>query len=328
MRRRDFITLLGGAAAWPLSARGQQRDRMQRIAVLMGNSESDSQAQSWLTVFVQELARLGRVEGRNVQIHQRWTDNDLDRTRIFAKELVGLQPDVILADGTPATAAMQRETRTIPIVFVLVTDPVAQGLVASLNRPGGNITGFQAYEGTIGGRWLQMLKEIAPGVRRAAAMYNPDVAPYAKYFLGPFEAAAQALAVDPIASPVRNDTEIEAAIDALRQEQGGLIVLPDGFIQDHRTAIIAATARNRVPTIFGVPDFAGEGGLLSYAPSFPDSFRLAAGYVDRVLKGDKATDLPVQAPVKWNLVINLKTAKSLGLTVPLPLLGLADAVIE
>jgi putative ABC transport system substrate-binding protein len=329
IHRRDFITLLGGAAAaWPLGARAQQRDRMQRIAVLMGNSESDSEAQSWLTVFVKELTRLGRVEGRNVQIHRRWTNNDIDRTRIFAKELVELQPNVILTDSTLATAAMQRETRTIPIVFVLVADPVGSGLVASLPRPGGNVTGFQAYEDTIGGRWLQMLKEIAPGIRRAAAMYNPDVAPYAKYFLGPFEAAAQALAVDPIAAPVRNDTEIEAAIDALRQEQGGLIVLSDGFMHDHRMAIIAATTRNKVPTISGVPDFAGEGGLLSYVPRFSDMFRLAAGYVDRVLKGDKTTDLPVQAPVKWDLVINLKTAKALGITVPLPLLGLADEVIE
>jgi putative ABC transport system substrate-binding protein len=274
MKRREFITLLGGAAAWPLAAWAQQGDRMQRIAVLMGNSESDSEAQSWLTVFVQELARLGRVEGRNVEIHRGWTNNDIDRTRIVAKELVELQPNVILTDSTPATAAMQRETRTFPIVFVLVTDPVAQGLVASLSRPGGNITGFQAYEGTIGGRWLQTLKEIAPGIRRAAAMYNPDVAPYAKYFLGPFEAAAQALAVDPIAAQVRNDAEIETAIDALRREQGGLIVLPDGFMHDHRAAIIAATTRNKVPTVSGLPDFCGEGGLLSYVPRFSDMFRL------------------------------------------------------
>jgi putative ABC transport system substrate-binding protein len=328
MERRDFITLLGGAAVWPLAARAQGRNRMRRIAVLMGNSESDSEAQSWLKVFVQELARLGWVEGRSVQIHQRWNNNDIDRTRIVAKELVELQPDVILTDGTPATAAVQRETRTIPIVFVLVTDPVSQGLVASLNRPGGNITGFQLYEGAIGGRWLQMLKEIAPSIRRAAAMYNPDTAPYAKYFLGPFEAAAQALTVDPIAAPVRNDAEIETAIDALGREQGGLIVLSDSFMHDHRAAIIAATARNKVPMISGLPDFAGEGGLLSYVPSFPDSFRLAAGYVDRVLKGDKTSDLPVQAPVKWELVINLKTAKALGITVPLPLLGLANEAIE
>jgi len=328
MRRREFITLLGGAAVWPVAARAQQRDLMQRIAVLLANSESDSEAQSWLTTFVEELARLGRVEGRNVQIHQRWINNDIDRIRILAKELVELQPNVILTSSTPATAAMQRETGTIPIVFVLVADPVGSGLVASLQRPGGNVTGFQAYEGTIGGRWLQMLKEIAPGVRRAAAMYNPDVAPYAKYFLGPFEAAAPALGVDPIAAPVRNDAEIETAIDALGREQGGLIVLSDGFMHDHRAAIIAATTRNKVPTISGVPDFAGEGGLLSYVPSFSDSFRLAAGYVDRVLKGDKTTDLPVQAPVKWDLVINLKTAKALGITVPLPLLALADEVIE
>jgi putative ABC transport system substrate-binding protein len=328
MKRRDFITLVGGAAVWPLTVRAQQHDRMQRIAVLMGNSESDSEAQSWLTAFVQELGRLGKVEGRNVQIHRGWTNNNIDRTRIVAKELVELQPNVILTGGTPATAAMQRETRTIPIVFVLIADPVAQGLVTSLSRPGGNITGFQAYEGTIGGRWLQMLKEIAPGIRRAAAMYNPDTAPYAKYFLDPFEAAAQALTVDPIAAQVRNDAEIETAIDALRREQGGLIVLPDGFMHDHRAAIIAATTRNKVPTVSGLPDFCGEGGLLSYVPSFSDMFRRGAGYVDRVLKGDKTTDLPVQAPVKWDLVVNLKTAKALGLTIPQTLLVAADEVIE
>ena len=262
MRRREFITLLGGAAVWPVAARAQQRDLMQRIAVLLANSESDSEAQSWLTTFVEELARLGRVEGRNVQIHQRWINNDIDRIRILAKELVELQPNVILTSSTPATAAMQRETGTIPIVFVLVADPVGSGLVAGLPRPGGNVTGFQAYEATIGGRWLQMLKEIAPGIKRAAAMYNPDVAPYAKYFLGPFEAAAQALAVDPIAAPVRNDAEIETAIDALGREQGGLIVLSDGFMHDcshtyrasqiafalQRATSIASSRETRRPT--------------------------------------------------------------------------------
>jgi putative tryptophan/tyrosine transport system substrate-binding protein len=328
MRRRDFIALLSGAAGWPIAARAQQLDRMRRVAVLMGNSESDSAAQSWLTTFVQEMARLGWVEGRNVQVDRRWTNNDIDRTRIFAKELVQLQPDVIFTDGTNATAAVQRETRTIPIVFVLVADPIGSGLVVGLARPGGNLTGFQAYDENIGGKWLQMLKEIAPGIRRAAAMFNPDAAPYAKFFLSSFEAAAQTLAVDPIVASVRNDADIEAAVDGLGREQGGLVVLADGFMHDHRAVVVAATTRSKVPTISGVPDFSTEGGLLSFVPSFSDIFRLAAGYVDRILKGDKATDLPVQAPVKWDLTINLKTAKGLGLTIPPILQATADEIIE
>jgi putative ABC transport system substrate-binding protein len=294
----------------------------------MGNSESDSEAQSWLAAFVEELARLRWVDGRNVRIDRRWTNNDIDRTRIVAKELVGLQPDVILTEGTPATAAVQRETRTIPIVFAVVADPVGSGFVTGLPRSGSNLTGFQAYEAAFAGKCLQMLKEIEPRIGRAAAMYNPDIAPFAKYFLGPFEAAAQALAVDPIVAPVRSDAEIETAIDALGREQGGLVILSDGFMHDHRAAIIAATTRNKVPMISGLPDFPREGGLLSYVPSYPDMFRLAAGYVDRILKGAKSIDLPVQFPTKYDLVINLKTAKALGLTVPNTLLVSADEVIE
>jgi len=259
------------------------------------------------------------VDGRNVRIDQRSGNDDTERIGAFAKELVGLQPDVILAAGTPATTALQRETRTIPIVFSVVADPVGSGFVAGLPRPGSNITGFQIVDKSIGGKWLQMLKEVAPSIRRAAAMYNPDSGPFA-YYLGPFEAAAQKLIVDPIIAPVRSDS--------LGREQGGLVNLSDGFITSHRAAIIAAADRNKVPTIAEPSFYTRDGGLLSYGPNFTDMFRRAAGYVDRILKGEKPGDLPVQLPTKYDLTINLKTAKALGLTVPQSILLQADEVIE
>jgi putative tryptophan/tyrosine transport system substrate-binding protein len=328
VKRRDFIAGLGSAAAWPVATRGQQRIRVPVVGVMMGWSESDPIFRSLLDAFVQELARLGWMEGRNVQIAQRWTNSDIDRTRIFAKELVGLKPDVIFAATTTPTAALQLETRTIPIVFSIVADPVGMGFVADLRRPGGNITGFAVEEAAMAGKWLQMIKEIAPHVGRAAAMYNPDTAPFAKYFLGPFEAAARALAVAPTILPVRDDAEIETAIESLGQERGGLVIVPDIFMVNHRIVIISAAARSRVPTILDTPSFPRDGGLMSYGASFPVLFRQAAGYVDRILKGDKAADLPVQVPTKYDLVINLKTAKVLGLTVPQSILVGADEVIE
>jgi putative ABC transport system substrate-binding protein len=238
MRRREFVTLL--AVAWPLAARAQQGERVRHVGVLLGWSESDPQFRSWFAVFVQELARLGWANGGNVLIEQRWTNADINRARPLAKELVQLQPDVILVSTTQVTAALQQETRTIPIVFAAVADPVGSGFVAGLPRPGGNLTGFINIEGATGGKWLQIIKEIAPHIRRAAAMYNPDTAPYAKYFLGPFEAAARALVVEPIATPVRNDSEIEAVITSLGREQGGLVVVTDSFMGVHRGAIIGA----------------------------------------------------------------------------------------
>jgi putative ABC transport system substrate-binding protein len=329
MRRREFMMLVGGAAVvWPLMARAQQGERARRVGVLLGWSESDPQFRSWLTVFEQELARLGWANGGNMRIEQRWTNADIVRAGPLAKELVDLQPDVILVSTTPVTAALQRETRTIPIVFAAVADPVGSGFVASLQRPGGNLTGFINIEGATGGKWLQMIKEIAPYIKQAAAMYNPDTAPYAKYFLGPFEAAARALMVEPIVTPVRNDAEIEAVITSLGREQGGLVVVTDGFMGVHRGAIIGAAIRNKVPSIFEVSFFARDGGLLSFGPSYPDFFRRAAGYVDRILKGDKPSDMPVQVPSKYELVINLKTARAFGLTVPASLLATADEVIE
>jgi len=329
VRRRDFVTLLGGAAAvLPLAARAQHGERVRHVGVLLGWSESDPQFRSWFAVFVQELARLGWADGTNIRIEQRWTNADIERARQFANELVQLQPDVILVSTTPATAALQQETRTIPIVFAAVADPVGSGFVAKLRQPGGNLTGFINIEGATGGKWLQIIKEIAPHIRRAAAMYNPDTAPFAKYFLAPFEAAAHALVVEPIIAPVRSDAEIEAVITSLGREQGGLVVVTDSFMGVHRGAIIREATRNKVPSIFEVAFFARDGGLVSFGPSYPDFFRRAAGYVDRILKGEKPADLPVQVPAKYELVINLKTARALGLTVPHALLASADEVIE
>jgi putative tryptophan/tyrosine transport system substrate-binding protein len=332
MRRRDVITLAASAAivpvAWPIAARAQQRDRLRRIGMLWGASENDPENQSRFATVIQEMARLGWVEGRNVRIDRRWTNDDADLARKFAKELVGLQPDVILAAGSPATAALQRETRTIPIVFAAVDDPVGQGFVAGLPRPGGNITGFSLIEPALVGKLAQMLKEIAPGIRRVAFMYNPDFAPYARSYLDSFQAAAHALAVDPIIVPVHSDAEIETAINALGPEQGGLVGLGDAFTSNHRTAVIAAAARDKVPTIYIQAFFAREGGLMSYAPNISDMYRGAAGYVDRILRGDRPADLPVQLPTRYELVINLKTAKALGLTVPQTLLVFANELIE
>jgi putative ABC transport system substrate-binding protein len=329
--RRDFITLLGGAAAgWPLAARGQQPERMRRIGVLMGWSENDAQFRSWIDTLVEGLAQLGWGDGRNVQIIVRWASGDVRRMRTFAKELVELQPDVILGGTTPVTAALQRETRTIPIVFVVVADPVGAGFVAGLPHPGGNITGFLNAEAAIGGKWLEMLKEIAPHVTRVAIMFNPDTAPLGgAYFLGSFEAAAQSLGVEPITAHVRSDDEIEAMITSLGGGQSGLVIMTDSFMGVHRGTVISLAARTKVPVIGAdLPSFAREGGLLSYGASLRDIFRRAAPYVDRILRGASPGDLPVQAPVKYELIINLKTAKTLGLEVPPTLLARADEVIE
>ena len=331
MNRRDFITLLGGAAAWPLVARGQQRERVRRIGVLMAFDENDPRAKGWLSVFTQGLAEFDWTDGRTIRMDLRWAAGSVDRMRAFAKELVELQPDVIFASTTPVTAALQRETRTIPIVFVLVSDPVGAGFVAGLPRPGGNITGFSNIEGaSFGGKWLEMLKEIAPRVRRVAIMFNPDTAPGGgTYFLDAFKAAARSLAMEPITSRVRSDAEIEAAIASLGREQAGLVIMADSFMLVHRGTVISQAARHKVPSIGAdFPMFAREGDLLSYGSNFSDIFRRAAPYVDRILRGANPGELPVQAPIKYELVINLKTAKVLGLDVPLFLQQRADEVIE
>jgi putative ABC transport system substrate-binding protein len=330
MKRREFLRLLGGAAAWPLAARAQQSERMRRVGVLMSYNENDPDAKAQLSAFVEGLAELGWTDGRNIRIDVRWAAGDVDRMRVLAKESVALQPDVILASTTAVTAALQRETRTIPIVFALVSDPVGDGFVAGLPRPGGNITGFVTMEGAIAGKWLELLTEIAPRVKRAAIMFNPDTSPGGgSYFLPPFEAAARALKVAAIAAPVHNDAEIEAFISSLGGEPGGgLVVNLDAFMYNHRATTILLAAQNLVPAIFSGSAAVRDGGLLSHGPYFADIHRRAAPYVDRILRGEKPADLPVQVPTKFEMVINLRTAKALGLTVPATLLAIADEVIE
>jgi ABC-type uncharacterized transport system substrate-binding protein len=327
--RRDFITLLGGGAAWPLAARAQQPDRLRRIGVLMGSAEGDPQAKTNLAIFTRTLRQQGWEEGRNIRIEYRWAASDAEQMRAFAKELVALQPDLIVGHTTQVTAALQRETRTIPIVFVVVSDPVGSGFVASLPRPGGNITGFINIESSLGSKWVELLREIVPGISRIALMFNPDTAPYSNYYLRPFEAAARSFAVEPIAAPVRAAADIERVISELgTARSAGLVVMPDIFPAVHRGLIIALAGKQRLPTLYSFRFFVADGGLISYGIDNADLFRRAPIYVDRILKGAKPADLPVELPTKFELAINLKTAKALGLTVPATLLARADEVIE
>jgi putative ABC transport system substrate-binding protein len=329
MRRREFIAGLGSAAAWPLAVWAQQGDRVRRIGVLMPLDENDFVAKTMVSVFTQALADLGWADGRNVRMDFRWEGVDTNRIRAVAKELVDLQPDVIVTNSTPSTAALQRETRTIPIVFAGVGDPIASGIVARLDQPGGNITGFALSEPSIVGKLLGLLSEIAPGLKRVAIMFNPDTAPVSTY-MPSFEAGARSLKIEPIIASVHSDVEIETAIIALgREPGGGLVVMPDVFMFNHRVPIISAAARNNVPAVdAGSPFWARDGGLLSYGADQVDIWRRAATYGDRILRGAKPGDLPVQFPTKFELVVNLKTAKALGLTIPPNLLALADEVIE
>jgi len=330
MKRREFITLLGGAAAaWPLAARAQQPDQMRRIGVLMGYAESDLEAQAWVTAFVQGFKELGWIVGRNVSIDYRFGAGDADRMRAYAEELVGLAPAVILAHTSPVMAALQQATRTIPIVFVDVFAPVGQRFVSNLARPGGNITGFSSVEPEIGGKWLGLLKEVAPLLARVAVIFNPETGPFSPLFLRAVETAAPSFAVKPIATPVHDAADIESAISAFAHDSnGGLIVLPSAFVAVHRQLIFEQAAQHRLPAVYGFRYFAADGGLMSYGVDVPDLFRRSAAYVDRILKGAKPGELPVQAPVKFELVINLKTAKALGLDVPWFLQQRADEVIE
>jgi len=328
MRRREFIAGLGTAAAWPLGALAQQPERIRRIGVLIPIDENDPAAKSRLYAFTQALADLGWTDGRNVRMDLRWGSGDINRIRALAQELVGLQPDIIATNGTPATVALQRETRTIPIVFANVSDPVTSGIVARLDRPSGNLTGFANFEASLGGKWLELLSEIAPGLKRAAIMFNPDTAPVS-VFMPSFETAARSLKVVPIIAPVHSDVEIETAIIALgREPGGGFVVMPEPFTAVHRVPIISAAARNNVPAVYALSEAARDGGLLSYGPDQVDTFRRAASYVDRILRGAKPVELPVQMPTKFEMVVNLKTAKALGLAVPPSILLRATEVIE
>jgi putative ABC transport system substrate-binding protein len=324
--RREFIAALGGAAAWPLAARAQRSDRVRRIGVLLPWDENEPRSKTSVSAFTQALAGLGWTDGRNVRIDLRWGSVDINRIRALARELVGLQPDIILTFATPATVAVQRETRTIPIIFTAVGDPVASGLVERL-RPGGNITGFANFEATLGGKWLELLSEIAPGLKRVAFMFNRDTA--ISVYRRSFDTAARSLKVTPIIWPVHSDVEIETAITALgREPETGLVVIPDVFTTVHRAPIISAAARNNVPAVYAPPFFARDGGLLSYGVDQVDTFRRAAAYVDRILRGEKPGDLPVQFPTKFEMVVNRKTANALGLAIPPSILLRADEVIE
>jgi putative tryptophan/tyrosine transport system substrate-binding protein len=330
MKRREFIAGLGSAAAWPVVARAQQGERVRRIGVLLGWDDNDTLAKAWFSGFTQGISELGWTDSRNLRMDLRWAAGNVDRMRRFAKELVELGPDLILASTTPVTAALRRETQTIPIVFAGISDPVGAGFVASLPRPGGNITGFINIEAAIGGKWLELLMEIAPGVKRAAMMFNPDTAPGAgSYYLPAFEAAARLSKVEPITAPVHSDDEIEMVITSLaRGGDGGLVVQSDGFMVVHHSQVISLAAQNKIPVISDASISAKDGSLLSYGADFRDIFHRSASYVDRILRGEKPADLPVQLPVKFDTAINLKTAKALGLNVPQSIMLRADEVIE
>jgi len=337
MRRREFIAGLAGAAAWPRAARAQQADRIRHVGALMNGDPRDAVGQGDLTAFRQGLKELGWIEGRNIDIELRWPGGDValrwpggdvERAQSFAKELVGLRPDVLLARTTPAVDALKKQTSTIPIVLVNVVEPVEQGFVQSLARPGGNITGFTNFEESVGGKMLQLLKEVDPRIKRVAVIYNPQTAPFGGLYFRSMKSAASVLAVETVTLLVQSAADIEAAMTAFaRQPSGGVVAIPDSFTVHHRDLLVALAARNRLPTIYAYIQ-ASIGGLMTYTVDTRDLMHRAAGYIDRILKGEKPAELAVQQPARFNLVINLKTAKALGLTVPQTLLVAADEVIE
>ena len=330
MRRREFITLLGGAAAaWPLPVRAQQPERMRRIGVLMQYSESDPEGQIRVKALEQTLQKLGWIQGRNLQVDYRWADGDGDRFRAHAAELVRLGEDAIVAVSSPAVKALQRETHTIPIIFTQVSDPVAQGIVKNMARPGGIVTGFSNYDPAISGKWLELLKQAAPSVRRAAIVFNPKTAPYTTLYVRAIEAVAPSMAVKVTTAPVHDDAEIEVAFTRHAREQGGgLIVMTDTFTSVHRKQIIELAARLALPAMYPYRYYVVDGGLMSYGIDQIQQYQGAAIYLDRILNGVKPGDLPVQAPTKYQLMINLKTAKALGLTISKSFLLRADELIE
>jgi putative tryptophan/tyrosine transport system substrate-binding protein len=327
MTRREFISLLAAATMWPLAARAQQPRQMRRIAVLTSSDEADPEAQSLVTAFREELGKLGWTEGRNVKIDVRSTKADVELMKRSAQELLTLQPDLILTSSTLATGVMLQNTRIIPIVFLLVADPVGSGYVASLPQPGGNATGFTPIVGSLGGKWVELLKEIAPRVGRVNLMYNPTAATFIGAFQGSFKAAAASLGVETRAAPVGDMHEIELLIST-SEANSGLVMIPDAFTVTHQAEITVLAARYRVPVVSWSRSFAELGGLISYGPVLLDEYRRAASYVDRILKGEKPGELPVQTPFKFELVVNTKTAKALELTVPEGLRALADELIE
>jgi putative ABC transport system substrate-binding protein len=329
LKRRRFITLLGCAAAWPLAARAQQGERMRKIGVLTAYAESDPVAQARVGAFREGLQKLGWTEDRNIRIETRWATSDAALMQRFAEEFVALQPELILSSSRSTTATLLQQTSVIPIIFAIVADPVGSGFVANFPRPGGNVTGFTDIQPTIASKWLELLKEIAPRVTRVAFLFNPVTAPHFEYYLNPFKSAAASFAVEAIATPVRDRSELDSVIARqARAPNGGLIVMVDAFMFTHRAEITSLAARYRLPAVYSVRRFTEHGGLLSYGTDLVDNFRRAATYADRILKGTKPSELPVQAPATFELVINMKTAKALGLTVPPTLLVAADEVIE
>jgi putative tryptophan/tyrosine transport system substrate-binding protein len=328
--RRELITLLGSAAAWPLAARAQQPDRIRRIGVLAGLAEDDPEMTARLAGFRQGLEKRGWSEGRNVRIDYRYApESSADRAQVLAKELIALQPDAIFAQATSVVTALQRETRTIPIVFVAIADPIGSGFVASLPRPGGNITGVMLYEASVSGKWLAMLKEIAPRLDRVALVTNPKTAPFYNYYVRAAESLSPSLGIKLELSLVENSADLERTIGAFaRTANGGLLLPPDTGMNVHRELIIALAAQHSLPAVYWLRRFVADGGLMSYGVDVVDMFRQTAAYVDRILRGDNPADLPVQAATKFETTVNLKTAKALGLTVPPGLLVAADEVIE
>jgi putative ABC transport system substrate-binding protein len=329
MRRREFIASVGAIAAWPTAARTQQATAIRRIGVLMGTAETDPEASRRVAEFQRGLQAQGLIDGLNIRIEFGWAGSDDERIKTYAAKLVATSPDVLVATNSPGVAALRQATHTVPIVFVGIGDPVVQGFVDSLARPGGNVTGFTGFEFTLGGKWVGLLKEIAPAVTRATYIFHPEIGPYYSQWLGSIEAAAAATGIELTAAPIRAVADIERAIGAIAgQPNGGLIVQADSYTIANRKFIIELSLRHRLPAISAYRSNTADGGLMSYGPDVPDLYRRCAAYVDRILKGEKPGNLPIQQPTKFELIINLKTAKALGLDVPSSLLARADEVIE
>jgi putative tryptophan/tyrosine transport system substrate-binding protein len=330
VRRREFITALGGvAAAWPLAASAQQTMHVRRVGVFMAYAENDPEARDYVDAFNNGMKELRWTEGRDIRIDFHWATGDVNRMRSLAKQLVEQKPDVIVSNTTPVTATLLRETRTIPVVFVIVSDPVGSGFVAGLSHPGGNATGFINVEASMATKWLELVKETAPSVTRVALLFNPTTAPYFQYYQKPFEAAARSISVEPLPSPVRDLFEIETVMAMLtREPKGGLVIMTDSFMLINREPIVSLVDRYGLTAVYASRSFATSGGLIAYGPNNRDLFRRAAGYVDRILKGEKPTELPVQVPTKFELFVNLKTAKSQHIIIPQSILIRADEVIE
>jgi putative ABC transport system substrate-binding protein len=329
VRRRAFIALLGGAGVWPLAARAQQPERIRRIGMLWITSEADPQSIINSEAFNRQLHKLGWRPGDNVRVDTRWAASDVSRQRAYAAELIGLSPDLIVAEGTPGFAAARQATRTIPTIFVNVTDPVGQGFVESLARPGGNATGFTLYEFSMGAKWLEILRELVPSVKKVELMFNPAMAPYSGLYFRAIQDAAVTFGIEPHAMPINDESGLEGALSALGQQpDSGLIVLLDAFTLFHRALIIQQVARYRIPAIYTIRQFTESGGLVSYGVDFANQYRQAAIYTDLILKGAKPGELPVQQPTKFELVFNLKTAKALSIDLPTSILLRADEVIE